>query len=195
MEDFVRKMMFWILGSLMISSMAFAQSIAVSKAAELTAHRLDRLVVTGKIDAGFTKNLQRFDVTVDASQPPVYFKVRVSQVAPAQGAPLQLDLTFDQMGRPLSYKVVAGGFAGPDSAWPDADSVTLRENALHHMLEMASDIQMKPFYEGLTSLTLTKGTLAGKTVARAQATSSAIAQKMNVYINLDGSFNSMEVVP
>ena len=44
----------------------------------------------------------------------VAFKSVVSQTQPSEGAPVQVELLFDIAGKPLSFKVIAGGVAGPD---------------------------------------------------------------------------------
>lgn len=187
-----------IIGTLLLSTVALAHptgpGATAAKVAELSAHRIDRLVTLGKIDASFMKNAQTLQVAVVENQAPVFYKVRVSQTQPTQGNPLQLDISFDDDGKPLAYQVVAGGIAGPDQAWPDKDSVTLTENCLHYVLENNADAKVAPFDKGLTTFVLTKGTLNGQAVARGQVTSSLTKEKLNIYLKLDGTFISAEVV-
>ncbi len=165
-----------------------------SKAIELSAHRIDRLVTLGKIDASFLKNLEKMEVMVVQNQAPVYYKVRVSQTKPAQGAPLQLDISYDEDGKPLAFAVITGGVAGPDAGWGDKDAGSLAENALHYILENNADAKVALFDKGASSFTLTKGVLAGETVARGQATSTLTTDKLNIYVKLDGTFISAEIV-
>ncbi len=169
-------------------------SVTNAKVTELSAHRIDRLVALGKIDASFLKNLEKMEVTVVQNQAPVYFIARVSQTQPAQGAPLQLNISYDQDGKPLSFQIIAGGITGPDAGWTDKDAGSLAENALHYILENNSDAKVALFDKGISSFTLTKGTLNGETIARGQALSTLTTDKLNIYVKLDGTLISAEVI-
>lgn len=187
------------IGILTVTQMAFAQEaapgIVKAKAAELTAHRIDRLVSLSKIDGSFLTKTAKMEVSVVQNQAPAYFKVRVSQTQPASGDAMQMDVVYDGNGKPLSYNVLPGGNPGPDEGWTGVDAVTLMENGLHYVLENGEkDANVKPFYTALTTITLAKGQLAGKTVARTQMKSSESALTLNVYVNLDGTFISAEFV-
>jgi len=189
---------FIFLTSLILSISSFAHpngpGVTNAKAIELSAHRIDRLVTLGKIDASFLKNLEKMEVSVVQNQAPVYYKVRVTQTQPAQGTPLQLDISYDDDGKPLSFEVIAGGVAGPDAGWTDKDAGSLAENALHYILENNTDAKVALFDKGLTSFVLTKGALNGETVARGQASSNLTTDKLNIYLKLDGTFISAEVI-
>lgn len=187
-----------IASTLLLTIATFAHpngpGVTNAKAIELSAHRIDRLVALGKIDASFLKNLEKMEVTVVQNQAPVYYKVRVSQTKPAQGAPMQLDISYDEDGKPLAFQVIAGGVAGPDAGWTDKDAGSLAENALHYILENNTDAKVALFDKGATSFTLSKGTLNGETVARGQAISALTTDKLNIYVKLDGTLISAEVV-
>jgi len=189
---------FIFLTSLILSISSFAHpngpGVTNAKAIELSAHRIDRLVTLGKIDASFLKNLEKMEVSVVQNQAPVYYKVRVTQTQPAQGTPLQLDISYDDDGKPLSFEVIAGGVAGPDAGWTDKDAGSLAENALLYILENNTDAKVALFDKGLTSFVLTKGALNGETVARGQASSNLTTDKLNIYLKLDGTFISAEVI-
>lgn len=183
-----------IVGAALTSSPSWAATVSTSKVAELTAHRIDRLVSLGKIDNGFLTSLESLEVTA-VNQPPVAYKVRVSQTQPANAPPIQLDLSFDKDGKPLAYQPVAGGVAGPDPQWTGIDAVGLSENALHYVLENATDPKLKKFSDGLSTFTLVKGDLNGATVARGRVQSSLTTEKLEIYLQLDGTFISALVVP
>lgn len=193
------KILFSFLTVSLMSLMTFAHpggpGVSNAKAAELSAHRIDRLVALGKIDAGFLSRLDKLEVSVVSNQAPVYYKVVVSQTQPVQGSPLKLEISFDDDGKPLAFKLLPGGTAGPDSGWTAKDAVSLSENALHYVLENTSNAQVALFDKGLTSFVLTKGDLNGQQVARGQMTSSLTAEKLNVYLTLDGTFISAEILP
>lgn len=187
-----------LLTSLLLSASSFAHpngpGVTNAKAIELTAHRIDRLVTLGKIDASFLKNLEKMEVAVVQNQAPVYYKVRVSQTQPEVGAPLQLDISYDDDGKPLSFEVIANGITGPDAGWTDKDAGSLAENALHYILENNADAKIALFDKGISSFTLTKGSLNGEIIARGQALSTLTTDKLNIYLKLDGTFISAEVI-
>ncbi len=186
------------LSFLSVSSMAIpaTASITNAKAAELTAHRIDRLVSLSKIDQTFLTHFSTVEISVLTNQAPAYYKAHVTQTQPDQGQPMQLDITYDENGKPLSFLVIAGGAVGPDMGWTGVDSVTLTENALHFVLENSEkDPRVKPFYNNLTSAHLIKGNLNGQTVASVQILSSETTQKLNIYLTLDGVFISAEFIP
>ena len=189
------------LGLLVAAQVAFADpttttpAITKAKAAELTAHRIDRLVSLNKIDNSFLTKLATMEVSVLTNQAPAFYKVHVTQTQPAQGQAFQMDVLYDETGKPLSFLVLPGGTAGPDDGWTGVDSVTLTENALHYVLDNGvTDSKVAPFYTGLTTVHLEKGQLSGKAVAQVQIASSDTNLKLNVYLNLDGTLISVEFV-
>ena len=188
-----------IISSLLISMTVFAHDggpgVTNAKAIELSAHRIDRLVTLGKIDASFLKKLEKMEVSVVQNQAPVFYKVMVSQTQPAQGAPQQVEISYDEDGKPLSFQLISGGASGPDLAWPDKDTGSLVENALHYILENNKDPKVALFDKAATSFVLSKGTLKGETVVCGQATSSLTTEKLNIYLKFDGTLISAEVIP
>ena len=175
------------------SSAAWSQPVTKVKIAELACHRVERLVLLKKIDASFSKQLERIDV-IEAKQGNVAFQAMVSQTQPENGQPIQLQLAFDVDGKPISFQLVAGGTAGPDPKWPGQNSVSLTENSLHYVLDHANDAKIKNFYDGFTFMVLSAGNVDGTAVSRAQLQSSLTTDKMNIYLNLDGTFHSAEFV-
>lgn len=188
-----------LIGSLMLMSLTAAAhedgAVTNAKAIELAAHRLDRLVALKKLDASFLKKLSTMEVTVVENQPPVQFKVRVSQTKPEKGNPMQVDLTFDHDGKPLAAQVVAGGKPGPEVGFPSKDAAALSENLLHYVLENNTGGKVALFDKGAKTFTITKSKLKGEDVALGQLTSSSTTEKLNIYVKLDGTFISAEVVP
>lgn len=169
-------------------------TISTAKIAELSAHRVDRLVTLGKIDAAFVSKIERIEV-VAGGMAPVAYKAVVSQTHPQSGTPLQLELQFDHDGKPLSFKVLSGGTAGADMQWTPKNAGELIENGMHYVLENAADATVAPYFKDFSSLVLVKGTLVGKAVALVQVAASSQAKRLNIYVNLDGSLNSVEVEP
>jgi hypothetical protein len=173
---------------------AFAQNASPLRIAELTAHRIDRLIQGKKIDAGFVTRLEKIEVSAVNAPAPAAFRSLVSQTAPTTGTPIQLELIFDAAGKPLSFSVLPGGVAGADPKWPSASAQALLEASLHG-LEASTDMKLMPFTDALKDLVLTKGTLKGSPVARVQVTSSSTTDKLNVYLMFDGMIMATEVIP
>ena len=181
--------------SLAVSAHPGGPGVTSAKVLELSAHRIDRLVTLNKIDASFLKRLARIEVVAVENQAPVFYKVRVSQSQPATGKPMQLDISFDEDGKPLAFQPVAGGVAGPEMGFTDKDAGSLTENSLHYILENNTAGKVALFDKGASSMTLSKQTLNGELVARSQVTSTLTSEKLNIYLKLDGTFISAEVIP
>lgn len=182
---------------LMGSTLAFAHNdptISTAKIAELSAHRADRLVALGKIDAAFVQKIEHIEVTKLTSGAAAYKSI-VTQTQPQTGAPLQLELQFDHDGKPLSFKVLAGGAAGADMGWSPKSAGELVENGMHYVIDNSANATVAPYFNDFTNLVLVKGTLGGKDVALLQVTASSQAKPLNVYVNLDGTINSVVVGP
>ena len=66
-----------VTGILIATQLVFAEEvasgIAKAKVAELTAHRIDRLVSLNKIDNLFLTKTAKFEITVVQNQAPAYF--------------------------------------------------------------------------------------------------------------------------
>ncbi len=193
------KKIFTMISFLCLSSAALAHpggpGATNAKAIELSAHRVDRLVALSKIDGSFLKKLDKIEVVVVQNQAPVFYKTTVSQTQPAQGKPIQLEIALDEDGKPLSFQLVANGVAGPEVAWSGKNAGQLTENALHYVLENATVGKVALFDKSATSFTLSLQTKDGQSVARGQVLSSATTEKLNIYLKLDGTFISAEVVP
>ncbi len=177
------------------SHVALAQSVSKAKIGELSAHRIDRLVTLGKIDGSFQKRLSKIEVTEVSGPAPVAFRSVSSQTQPTSGQAMQLELQFDKDGKPLSFKSLTGGVAGPDLGWSPKNAGELVENGMHFVLDKGTDAAIAPYFKDFSSLDLVKGSLAGKDVAVLQVHSSAQTQTLYVYVNLDGSLNSTAIVP
>lgn len=180
------------------SQFAFAHNdpaISTAKIAELSAHRADRLIALGKIDGAFVTRTETIEVTAVAGPAPVAYKSIVSQTQPQSGQPIQLELQFDHDGKPLSFKVLSGGTAGADMMWSPKNAGELIENGMHYILDNSTNSTVAPYFKDFTHLVLVKGTLTGKDVALVQVTASSQAKRLNIYVNLDGTLNSVAVEP
>ncbi len=178
---------------LMGSTLAFAHNdptISTAKIAELSAHRADRLVALGKINAAFVQKIEHIEVTKLSSGAAAYKSI-ITQTQPQTGTALQLELQFDHDGKPLSFKVLAGGSAGPDMGWSPKSAGELIENGMHYIIDNSTDATVAPYFNDFTNLILIRSKLGGKDVALLQVTASSQAQPLNIYLNLDGTINSV----
>ena len=169
--------------------------VSIAKVAELAAHRIDRLVTLGKIDAGFLKNLETIQVSKVTNSEPVAFRSLASQTAPASGLPLQIEILSDHDGKTLSFKIIPDGSAGADPKWTDKDAGSLIENGMHYVLENNTLTAVAPYDTNFESMRLTKGKLNDQDVALLSIKSSSQAQQLNIYLKLDGTFITTTVTP
>ena len=138
-----------IIASLMLglTGQAHAAAITLAKAAELSAHRIDRLVALNKIDSSFSKKMDQIDVAVIENQAPVFYKATVSQTKPAQGQPMQVEISLDKDGKPLAFQLIPNGVAGPDAGWSAKIAGELIESTLHYVLEHKNQGKVSLFAE------------------------------------------------
>lgn len=171
-------------------------AVAQARAAELSTHRIERLVNLKKIDASFISKLQSIDIEkLNPSQPgEPTFLATVSQYAGTDGTKNQVEITLDDQGKALSFKVKSGASAQNAPAWPDKDASSLVENSLHFVLEHNTEHpDLKPFYDSLLTLVLKKANVAGQDVALVQIQAKDTQKTLNVLLKLDGSFLSYEI--
>jgi hypothetical protein len=181
---------------LTVSMGASAASITLAKAAELTAHRVDRLVTLSKIDASFLKKAAKIEISSIENTPPAAFRAVVSQTAIAEGTALKLEIIFDGDGKALFFQQLPGGQPGPEPAWPLIDPITLLEDSLHYVLDNGTaDSRLAPYLTSLSTVVLSKGQKDGQEIAISTMTSLAQPQKLKVYLKMDGTFISAEVAP
>ncbi len=182
-----------------------AEAVTLAKAAELTCHRIERLVTLRKIPANFLNRLYSVEVrALPVAKPtdPVFHSVS-SQVPGNTGQSQQLELFLDAAGKAMAIPGKTTDFnliEGPESegapVWPDKDPVTLTENSLHYVLDnFLKEPNLQPFYTGLASILLTQAKdSAGLPVARAEFHSVATRSVLEVIIKTDGTFGSAKVV-
>jgi hypothetical protein len=184
----------------MSATLSFADDatpvIAQARAGELSTHRIERLVNLKKIDASFISKLQTIEVEKlkpsQAGDPT--FLATVSQYAGADGTKNQVEISMDDQGKALSFKVKTGTSAQNAPVWTDKDPSTLVENALHFVLDHNTDKpDVKPFYDSLLSINLSKKTVNGQDFALVLMTAKDTQTVLNVLLKLDGTFSSYEI--
>jgi hypothetical protein len=185
------------LALVLTTSTSFATTvIASARAVELTTHRVEKLVNLKKIDASFASMLKTIEVEklsqTQAGDPA--FLATVSQVAGNDGTKNQVEIVLDDQGKSLSFKVKSGSAAQNAPVWSDKDSANLIENSLHFILDHNTDKpDLKPFYDSLLTLNLTKMNSNGKDLALVTITAKDTQSVLNIMLTLDGSFQSYEI--
>lgn len=170
--------------------------IPAARAAELSSHRIERLVNLKKIDASFISKLQTIELQKlsknEVADPT--FLATVSQYAGTDGTRNQVELFLDDQGKTLRFNVKSGASAANAPVWSEKDPSSLVENGLHFVIDNGeSNASLKPFYAGFLSLTLSKGTKGGADVAVVKMTSKDTQNILYVYLKLDGSLLSHEI--
>jgi hypothetical protein len=179
------------------SSLAFGATATSpnAKAAELSCHRIDRLVTLKKIDAKFLNRFRGMEVKTmagGAGQPS--FEVIASEEADQGKSANQVKISLDQDSKPLAFTVVAGDDATNPTVWPDKDPVTLAEDSLHFLEQNVAKPDIAKFNSGLTGLRISPADVGGKSVAKIEIVSSDTKGTLKVYISTAGDFVSYEVV-
>ena len=183
--------------SIVLSGFAAQAKIPSANAAELTCHRIERLVILKKIDAAFLNGLKSISVEVlpPAAPGQPAFKTTSLQEADAGKQASSLVVTLDENGKPVGQPIVAAGIASAKpTVWPGVDPVTILENSLHWVEQNAAKADVAKFSSGLKSMSIEPGTMGAKSVGKVEILSTDTTQTMNIYMGVDGSFISYEVV-
>lgn len=174
--------------------LAMAQA-SLAEAAELSLHRIERLVDIKKIDKSYRDQLREVSIVrlpQSTSSDPV-FKAVGSQVAGQDGTRNQIDIFMDANGKatPLDPSHLhPGSPAYNPPVWPQKDAVTLLENTIHYIENNKADGGIKPFFDGMTNLTLSQVMNGGSPVAKVEVKSSLTTATLTVLLSLDGNVMS-----
>ncbi len=194
----MKKICFILLMTAAGASNAFAESVTLSKAAELACHRIERLVTLKKIDESFLNNFGTMAVVAQKQTQPTdpAFKVTASLYPGADGKSAELELLMDDQGKTLNFNVIAGPASMNAPKWLDKDAVTLTENSLHYVLEgwQTSNPAVKPFFTDLKSLRLSQvADASGQLVSRVEFLSNSVPTTLEVLLKMDGNFISAQI--
>jgi hypothetical protein len=181
----------------MASNVANAATASKAQAAELTLHRIERLVTLKIIDAGYMAQFQSMVVESlsggGAGKPT--FKTTSSQAADTGKAANKLEITLDDQAKAISFNAIEGVAATKPTAWPDKDPVTLAESSLHYIEANIAKPDIAKFNSGLKTLSIGPANVNGKDVALVLITSSDIAKTLRVVVGLDGVVVSSDMAP
>ena len=188
---------------LLVSSFAQAHGVSNAKAVELSLHRMERLAgVLNKIDGDFQTKLQSlsFEVLSHQTEEDPAFKTVAFQYKPGgpDGAQKAVEIVLDEEGRPVSFKEIRGELATGAPVWPGKSAISLTENALHYLLENASQPALAPFDAHLATLSLRPGkNEKGEDVAFIEISANrpdplVVNKVLRIRIKLDGTYDLIE---
>lgn len=179
--------------SVLSVNLARAEAVAPARAAELSVHRIEKLVTLKKVDENFMKNFYGMSITrLSPTQPAdPAFKATIIQVPGADGKSHQCEILMDANGKALNNVVKTGSDSVNAPAWPAKDALSLTENSMHYVLENGpSNPKVKPFFTGFTNLVLTQFIENGQAMSRASIRSSETKAILEVVLKADGTFVS-----
>lgn len=186
------------LGLILLNQAMAAESVSAAKAAELTCHRIERLVTLKKIPDTFLNRTYSIQLQAIPAAKPTdpAFRTVSSQVPAANGQAQQIEVILSGEGKALEFRVIAGPDSAAAPVWPDKDPVTLTENSLHYVLDNAAkDATLVPFHNAFTSIVLSQvRDSAGAVMSLAQIRSSEVRSVLEVYLKADGTFASARIV-
>jgi hypothetical protein len=176
-----------------------AQSITALKAAELSCHRVERLVLQKKIDKTYLSKFQKLTVIPLHDDPNGgAFAVTAYQMAPVvEGAnPFSVTILLDSSGMVLKYAVNEGGTAGADINWSGKDPISLTEAGLHYVLDnQKTSEDLKPFAANFESLVLEQKSVNGNITGELKMSNTLNSSKLILTLDPNGKLINKEVVP
>lgn len=122
-----------LLTSFFASTIVLADELPAA-VAELAVHKIEKLVLTKKIEKTFVTNLQTITLeplTQSAPTDPAY-KTMGLQVPAEDQTKKGIEFLMDKNGKIQgSYSLITGGESKDPTAWPQKNAISLIENALH----------------------------------------------------------------
>lgn len=180
---------------LTFSMAAIASPIGPAKAAEFGLHRVERLVLQKKADAGYLSHLH--GMTIEAlthqNETDPAFKVIAYQYSAADGSRRNIEIVLNESGKPITAEVKTGGEPVNFPTWPAKDALTLCEGAIHYLLEhSASDARLKLYADKLTQFSISLGKNAqGQDVAVVDVVGSEANPVLKIFVKFDGSVDTV----
>ncbi len=165
-------------------------------AAEISAHKIDKLVQLKQVDAAFVKNLKGIEVSKLENGGPAKptFKVIAHQESDDGKEANKLELTLDSKGKALGKaQIIAGTSATKPTVWGSKDPITLIEEGLHHVEHVAHhDKKVGQYIVPFKAVRISQVTLDNKSVAKLEIVGDGIQEKLNMYLSLTGELLKTE---
>ena len=193
------KKSFLILASLFVSSFALASPISNAKAAEFGLHRVERLVLQKKAEAGFLAHLQGMTIEplVHQNNTDAAFKVVAYQFAAADNSRRKIEMALSEAGKPITVEVKDGGEPPVGfPVWPSANGLTLCEGAIHYILEnVSSNSKLQVYFDKLSQFSISAGKNSqGQDVAVVDVVAGAADPVLKIFVKFDGTLDSVSFV-
>jgi len=152
--------------STLFSFNALANDIPNLTAAELSLHRIEKLVTLKKIDETFQSKFKSLLVVPTTQGGTHGFRVIAEQYPGTDGTKNVLELTLNNKGKPLANATTAGMEDPNAPKWPNKDAVVLSELVLHHLeKEVTSNKTLEAFVKSIKSLVVEQEIRSDGTVA------------------------------
>lgn len=112
---------------------ASAHETSNARAAELSLHRIERLVILKKISGTFLTQLSKITLLKPSQTQPTdpFFRSQLLQVPAHDGSQSALEIPMDHDGKALSFTQTLNTAVENPVIWPGVDSATLLEDSLH----------------------------------------------------------------
>ncbi len=179
-----------------------AENVSNAKAAELSLHRIDRLVAQNKIDEDYLLKLRALRLSVIPEEPkdnPLSIKFQImAETYPAKdGTKKRLEIWMNAKGKVLDHKPLPGGEPDGAPTWPDKDPITLSENAMHRILDNVSVVpSLVPFFNSLVEFTISPSAdETGSLLAEVDVISSESQDILRIFLTPDGEFKKEQYLP
>ncbi len=176
---------------LLIAPSAFAHTVARAKAAELTLHRIERLVILNRIELDFQEKLKSMSVELIAhsAETDPAFKTTTLQYTPTDGTQKSIEVVLSDEGKALSYTLGAGGPAAGAPSYAPKDAVSLAEAGLHYILDNSAVLPaLLPYDRNLSALSLSPSTLGdGTPIAVLEVQAEGSSSTLKIQVKLDGT--------
>lgn len=181
---------------------AAAENVSNAKAAELSLHRIDRLVAQKKIEQDYLLKLKALELSIVPQESPdnpllSKFRITAETVASKDSTKKKIDIWMNAQGKVLKYEPFAGGEPDGAPTWPDKDPVTLAENAMHRILDNVSVVpSLVPFFNSLAEFTISPASdETDSLLAQVDILSSESPEILRIFLTADGKFKKEEYLP
>lgn len=185
--------------SLIYADTVQAQSVTRAKLAELSLHRLERLVILKKIEGTFQSKVQslRLESIPHQTETEASFKSTILQYPGSDGTQKTLEVIMDEAGKAIKNTIAQGADAQGAFEWPDKDATTLCENALHYVQDnVLNKPELLQYDQKFSVFSLAQGTnSSGAIVAVVDIQAGPEVPILRVRMKVDGTFDSAEFIP
>lgn len=181
---------------LFFGSSVFAQeeqeTVSRAKATELSVHRVERLVILKKIPEVFLNHITKI-ILSPQTENEIAFKATVFLENKSQLTP-NLEINMNDQGKTISHQLISDEVSADAYSWPQKDSATLIEDALHFVLEgWVEHSEVKVFFDQFESIEVFKIDSNDDLVAHFIVTATETQKKLHIYLKPDGTLISYEL--